>query len=1186
MIAKRRSTEGGVGRGGRRKRSTAWRLLGMVPRGWLVVVLAVSAASTALDAAAQDCCYCTHWQVDVWSFSAHDTCDFNGSECTCDLAEDEDECQATCLMNYNLGDLDCNGGSFEYAGRRTYTTCTHLTDINASCNGTRTSGIPAGSCLEGDPECRCAADPCDDVVCTGGRICENQDGLAACVCRDGEHRHQGAPACHGTTDTGTGHACPDNQHKHTHSVSGCGPDHTCPPGQEIYDHDKCDPWPGNGCPGTKVDRDPRPGTVVCSSSCRPNASVVQSTGVCACDDGYEVDSIGRCVAIVVDIHPNNGCDIAGRVNRNGNCDYTGCGNNADTDGNGYCVCAADYRYPNTTTLHCSQCADGSVPDGRACRMCEDGESSPGVCRDCGTHAGWNGSACVCDTCFEDTDTGDGLACAEKTCGVNEECRGGNGQCSCIASHHAHDALACHAFGEHGCPDDQHDDTHPGTCHGTHICTAPLVLEGHDSCVCPVGQHDDTHPGTCHGTHICTAPLVLEGHDSCGCPAGQHDETHPGTCHGTHICTAPLVLEGHDSCVCPAGQHDETHPGTCHGTHICTAPLVLEGHDSCVCPAGQHDETHPGTCHGTHICTAPLVLEGHDSCVCAALPRARTSARRRWCWRATIRACARPASTTRPIRAPATARTSARRRWCWRATTRACARPASTTHPSGHLPRHAHLHGAAGAGGPRFVRVPGRPARRDPSGHLPRHAHLHGAAGAGGPRLVRVPGRPARRPGPIVCEAGTCHGTHICTAPLVTWRATIVRPVPGRATHDETHRGTCTARRSASGARCARRARLVRVPGRPARRTHAGHLPRRPRVHRRGAPRDALACHDDGTEHACPDGEHKHRGQSVRAVRTTSARRRWCWRATTRACARPASTTTPTRARATTTTSAPKRGTTPTIRSPATTTGRSTPVRTASTSTSTIRPRALRTTRVRRTPRWRTTATTIRRRRRASARRTTRTIPTWTACSAWRTSWTRPRAEPTKPARRLTARSAAGTGCRTRRVPCARSVPAARRRDSRAFACRWATARGWARTGRVRRAAAWGPALSAPMPSAVRHAGPTAPTTAGACACAIRATCTRWRRGHSPGRRTASGAPTNCAGRPRIRARASRAAPGTAAPRGATAATASSDPTTAGRASARTTAPSRPATARASCSPTRSRCSTACGSASSTPRRAT
>ena len=166
-------------------RGTAWWVLDMVPRGWLMVVLAAAAASTTLPAAAQDCCYCTQWQVDVWSFSALDTCDFNDSECACDLDEDEDECKANCLMNYNLGDLDCNGGSFLYAGRRTYTTCTHPTDINASCNGTRSTGIPAGSCLEGDPECRCAADPCDGVVCTDGRICEAPDGTAACVCPDG-----------------------------------------------------------------------------------------------------------------------------------------------------------------------------------------------------------------------------------------------------------------------------------------------------------------------------------------------------------------------------------------------------------------------------------------------------------------------------------------------------------------------------------------------------------------------------------------------------------------------------------------------------------------------------------------------------------------------------------------------------------------------------------------------------------------------------------------------------------------------------------------------------------------------------------------------------------------------------------------------------------------------------------------
>ena len=246
MIAKRRSTEGGVGRGGRRKRSTAWRLLGMVPRGWLVVVLAVSAASTTLPAAAQDCCYCTQWQVEVWSFSAHDTCDFNGTECTCDHAEDEDECQATCLMNYNVGDLDCNGGSFEYAGRRTYTTCTHATDINVSCNRTTTSGVPSGSCLEGDPECRCPADLCAGAICTGGRVC--MDG--ACTCVEGRHGHQGAATCHASGTVHT-YACPTPSPQRAQPVDGHA-NHTCPKGQELYDHDKCDPWPDNGCSGSQV----------------------------------------------------------------------------------------------------------------------------------------------------------------------------------------------------------------------------------------------------------------------------------------------------------------------------------------------------------------------------------------------------------------------------------------------------------------------------------------------------------------------------------------------------------------------------------------------------------------------------------------------------------------------------------------------------------------------------------------------------------------------------------------------------------------------------------------------------------------------------------------------------------------------------------------------------------------------
>ena len=68
-----------------------------------------------------------------------------------------------------------------------------------------------------------------------------------------------------------------------------------------------------------------------------------------------------------------------------------------------------------------------------------------------------------------------------------------------------------------------------------------------------------------------------------------------------------------------------------------------------------------------------------------------------------------------------------------------------------------------------------------------------------------------------------------------------------------------------------------------------------------------------------------------------------------------------------------------------------------------------------------------------------------------------------------------------------------------------------------------------------------------------------------GRRSAWSEPPNCAVWPR--ARASRAAHGTATPRGATATTASSVPTTAGRASARPTTPSRPAMSRASSSPT-------------------
>ena len=416
----------------------------------------------------------------------------------------------------------------------------------------------------------------------------------------------------------------------------------CPPGQEIYDHDECDRWPGNGCPGTQVDRDPRPGTVVCSSSCRPNGSVVESTGVCACDDDHEVDSIGRCVAIVVDIYPNNGCDIAGRVNRNGNCDYTGCGSNADTDtdtdidGNGYCVWVADYRYLNTSALHCSHCADGLVPDGRACRVCEDGESSPGVCRDCGTHAGWNGSACVCDTCFEDTDTGDGLACAAKTCGVNEACTVGNGQCSCIAGHHAHDALACHSDDTvHACPRDQHKHIHETCgCGDDHDCPPHASLTTHDAttatCACDDGYTDDPDVDglQCEADDLCATVSCPTGAScragSCYCDAC-FDETRADgvlvacaarTCGVNETCSV-----GADECQCIADHHahdtlachdaDTDHGGSCGPDQAGTPPDCTDcGRHSVpnaagtaceACPSGQA-EGFPGLCMPVGNCT--------------------------------------------------------------------------------------------------------------------------------------------------------------------------------------------------------------------------------------------------------------------------------------------------------------------------------------------------------------------------------------------------------------------------------------------------------------------------------------------------------------------------------------------------------------------------------------------------------
>ena len=437
----------------------------------------------------------------------------------------------------------------------------------------------------------------------------------------------------------------------------------CPNGQSDGDDDGVctvdDPWPENGCPGTQVDRDPRPGTTVCSTSCRPNAHVVDSTGVCACNTGYELDSIGRCV----DPYPNNGCDTVGQVNRNGQC-HNVCGANSTTRSDGYCPCTPDYRYPNETTLHCSPCADGLVPNGRVCVACatDHAETSAGSCTKCdaGDVPDSTGTACVacgtdhaetvagsCSSCSAgEVPNGTGTACvacgpgrAEKNAGTCEQCANGTEPNTA--------RTACRH-----CPTDTAGTDGICTeCVADHVPNAARTeCEG-----CPTGERESS-PGICTPDGSCGADEIGTYPDCTACDDGEvpnstgtacvacgtdHAETVAGSCSS---CSAGEVPNGTGTaCVACGPGRAEKNAGTCeqcaNGTEPNTArtacrhcPTDTAGTDGicteCVaghvpnaartecegCPTGER-ESSPGICTPDGSCGADEIGTYPDCTAC-------------------------------------------------------------------------------------------------------------------------------------------------------------------------------------------------------------------------------------------------------------------------------------------------------------------------------------------------------------------------------------------------------------------------------------------------------------------------------------------------------------------------------------------------------------------------------------------